>query len=244
MKTFTLSGHRFWIAAVLLFAATFAGTCPADNIAVEEKTTWGNSPGLTAPKLDSKGRAGHWWWPKPSGRKESETHKKGNGGRVFAPWAPAKETVSVEPTPPYPEQPPPREPERHLILNNVLFPSDSADLTIWGKADLERTATELAWYFEYNPRDKIICIGHADDIGSESYNMELGLRRAKAVVDYLVTHGIGDSFLQIQSVGESKPLVPNDTPQNRALNRCVEYEIVLAPEFRRFQPRTDTNSHE
>ncbi len=223
MKTITQLGQHSWIAALLLFATTFAGSCPADSIAANEKTTWGNTPGLTAPKPDSKGRAGHWWWPKPL----EHDKKGGNGGRVFAPWTPVEETISVEPTPPYPEEPSPLEPERRLILNNVLFPSDSAELTKWAKAELERTVAELTWWFERYRNDKIICIGHTDDIGRDSYNMDLGLRRAKAVADYLISQGIGADFVQAKSVGEPESIVPNDTPTNRALNRCVEFWIEI-----------------
>lgn len=236
MKTITLCGHHFWIAATLLFTTTFAGTCPADSIAVDEKTTWGNSPCLTAPKPDSKGRAGHWWWPKPSGRWGSWTSKKGNGGRIFAPWTRAEETDSAEPAPPYPEQPPPREPEWHLRLDLVLFPTDSAALSTPAEALLKRTATDLLRWLAQYPRDTIVCVGHTDDIGGGSYNMDLGLRRAKAVADYLITQGIDAASLQVESEGESDPQVPNDTIWNRALNRRVAYRIVLPPEERRFQP--------
>ena len=155
--------------------------------------------------------------------------KGGNGGRVFAPWTPVEKTISVEPTPPYPEQPPPREPERRLILNNVLFPSDSADLTKWGRAEVNRTVNELKqWrWFEHHRNDKIICIGHTDAIGSDSYNMKLGLLRAQTVAEYMISQGIGADFVQAKSVGESESIVPNDTPTNRALNRCVEFWIEI-----------------
>lgn len=209
MQIFTLRGQHLWIAAVLLFATTLAGTCTADIIVMDEKTTWGNSPGLTAPKPDSKGRAGHWWWPKPSGREESGTSKKGNGGRIFAVWTPVEETVSVEPTPPYPAQP--REPEWHLRLDLVLFPTDSATLSTPAEALLKQTATDLKRWLVQNPRDTIVCVGHTDDIGSESYNMELGLRRAKVVADYMIDQGVDAGALQLESAGESDPQVPNDT---------------------------------
>ena len=244
MRVLILRDNHLRFLAVLFIVIALAGSCSADSMVADGRPTWGNSSDHTEPKPDSKGRAGHWWWPQPLDSGKPETATKRNGGRVFAPWRQPEETISVEPTPPCPEQPPPREPDRHLVLNNVLFPSDSADLTIWAKADLELTASELAWYFEYSPRDKIMCIGHTDDIGTESYNVALGLRRAKAVVDYLIAQGVDAGSLQMESVGESEPQVPNDTPQNRALNRCVEYRVVRPPEHRRFQPPPSAISYE
>ena len=55
--------------------------------------------------------------------------------------------------------------------------------------------------------------------------MALSGRRAKAVMDYFIKSGISRDRLSFKAFGETKPKVDNDTPENRALNRRVEFEI-------------------
>src|SRR5262249_11662221 len=51
--------------------------------------------------------------------------------------------------------------------------------------------------------------GHCDWIGSDAYNMKLGMRRAEAVKAYLVTKGIDAGRLSTKSFGKRKPIAPN-----------------------------------
>jgi outer membrane protein OmpA-like peptidoglycan-associated protein len=74
-----------------------------------------------------------------------------------------------------------------------------------------------------NPKIKIEIQGHTDDRGSADYNKKLSDRRAAAVLKYLVSHGIDPSRLTSHGYGKEKPIVPNDTDQNRALNRRVQF---------------------
>jgi OmpA-OmpF porin, OOP family len=72
-------------------------------------------------------------------------------------------------------------------------------------------------------RDLDITIeGHTDNFGSATYNQILSRKRAKAVLDYLVKHGIGRSRLSAIGYGASRPLVPNTSRANRAINRRVQ----------------------
>lgn len=65
--------------------------------------------------------------------------------------------------------------------------------------------------------------GHTDSVGTEEYNMRLSLRRAAAVKNYLATKfKIAPELLIPKGFGESMSLAPNDTPENRQLNRRVE----------------------
>jgi OOP family OmpA-OmpF porin len=68
--------------------------------------------------------------------------------------------------------------------------------------------------------------GHTDAKGSNEYNLWLSERRAKAVYDKLVDKGISQKLMIYKGYGEDKPLVSNDTEENRALNRRVEGNIV------------------
>ena len=74
-----------------------------------------------------------------------------------------------------------------------------------------------------NPKIKIEIQGHTDDRGSDFFNKKLSQQRADSVRSYLINHGIDSSRLVAKGYGEEKPLVPNDTARNRALNRRVQF---------------------
>lgn len=64
-------------------------------------------------------------------------------------------------------------------------------------------------------------VGHADEIGTNEINYEVGLDRAKSVQAYLATLGYGKSKVTIESKGKTMPIAPNDD-ESRAKNRRVE----------------------
>ncbi len=70
---------------------------------------------------------------------------------------------------------------------------------------------------------KLVIAGHTDDTGSENYNWNLSRRRAQAIEDYLVGHGIGAERLVVKAYGESQPVASNDTENGRIRNRRVEF---------------------
>ncbi|HEX2732744.1 MAG TPA: OmpA family protein [Polyangiaceae bacterium] len=74
-----------------------------------------------------------------------------------------------------------------------------------------------------NPKIKIEVQGHTDNVGSASYNHDLSNRRAQAVKMYLAAHGVEPGRLTSQGYGFDRPLVPNDSADNRALNRRVQF---------------------
>jgi outer membrane protein OmpA-like peptidoglycan-associated protein len=74
-----------------------------------------------------------------------------------------------------------------------------------------------------NQAIKIEVQGHTDNKGSAAYNKNLSDRRAKAVMKYLLEHGIELSRLTSHGYGFERPLVDNSTEQNRALNRRVQF---------------------
>lgn len=70
--------------------------------------------------------------------------------------------------------------------------------------------------------DTIILEGHCDRMGSEEYNLALGERRAHAVKEALVSHGIDAARLETRSFGKNAQPVPNaNTPEEDAQNRVV-----------------------
>ena len=68
--------------------------------------------------------------------------------------------------------------------------------------------------------------GHTDNVGKADANKILSQNRAKACVDYMISKGIASDRLVPKGYGQTKPLVPNDTPENRFKNRRVEAKII------------------
>jgi outer membrane protein OmpA-like peptidoglycan-associated protein len=67
--------------------------------------------------------------------------------------------------------------------------------------------------------------GHTCDLGTDRVNMRIGLKRADSAKDYLVKKGIAPSRIQTFSEGESRPLFPNDSEENRRKNRRLEIKL-------------------
>lgn len=71
------------------------------------------------------------------------------------------------------------------------------------------------------PDNMIIVTGHTDNVGSDEYNMHLGLQRANAFRDALVEHGIDPERIICETKGKTRPIASNDTEEGRAKNRRV-----------------------
>ena len=69
--------------------------------------------------------------------------------------------------------------------------------------------------------------GHCDARGTDEYNYALGLKRAKAAKDAIVTQGINSSAITIVSMGESSPACTTDYSEACfAKNRRVEFKVI------------------
>ena len=68
--------------------------------------------------------------------------------------------------------------------------------------------------------------GHADARGPESYNKKLSADRARAVLEYMVKHGVAESRLSSQGFGSSRPLVEKNSEHAWFLNRRVEFKVT------------------
>ncbi len=108
-----------------------------------------------------------------------------------------------------------------VILSNVNFESNSADLSDSSLPELEKLKNILL----SKPFIKISILGHTDDMGDENYNLALSKKRAKAVKDWLIANGISSERLTDKGYGFSDPLTDNLTEENRQLNRRVEIVI-------------------
>lgn len=112
--------------------------------------------------------------------------------------------------------------EKGFGVSLVLFDYDKSALRTDSKAILDRLFKEL----EEKPAIKVLLLGHTDDIGSENYNQKLSQERAKTAAKYLIQKGINKSRIDTKGMGETAPLVPNDTKEGRARNRRIEMQFT------------------
>jgi outer membrane protein OmpA-like peptidoglycan-associated protein len=109
-----------------------------------------------------------------------------------------------------------------IKLNNINFEFNSADLIESSYEELNR----LIQLMKDNPDIKVEILAHTDDLGTDEYNIKLSDKRAHSVLQYLVYKGIPEERLISNGYGETIPLVPNTSDENRALNRRVEMKII------------------
>lgn len=107
-------------------------------------------------------------------------------------------------------------------LNNVFFDFDKWDLRPESFVELDRVVKLLS----ENPAIEIEMSAHTDSYGSDDYNFKLSDNRARSVMEYILSKGIAPNRIKSQGYGETKPVAPNDTPENRQLNRRVEFTIL------------------
>ena len=124
-----------------------------------------------------------------------------------------------------------RETPRGVVVTfrYILFAFDSAQLGPVARREVERFA--LVLNHSRVLRRSVTVEGHADSIGSDAYNTELSRRRATAVAEELIAHGVRRDRVAVEAYGERRPVAPNthsdgtDNPAGRARNRRVEAVI-------------------
>lgn len=109
-----------------------------------------------------------------------------------------------------------------LLLSDVRFALDSAELTPEAKASLDGVAQTLG----AAKGTTVEVGGHTDDTGGAEYNLELSQKRANAVRDYLVSKGVDGASLTAVGYGNTRPLVSNVEVAGREMNRRVELKIT------------------
>jgi outer membrane protein OmpA-like peptidoglycan-associated protein len=114
--------------------------------------------------------------------------------------------------------------ERGIVITfgDVLFATDSANLTPQGMAVAQRLADVL----RDNPDRTVLAEGFTDSTGSDAYNLQLSQRRAEAVRMALSRMGVDRSRIETRGYGEAYPVASNATAADRQQNRRVE--IVLS----------------
>ena len=108
-----------------------------------------------------------------------------------------------------------------LVIPHVAFRFDSAELTELGKGEIYLAAQRL----KEKSNMTIAIEGHTDDVGSNEYNEKLGMRRAETVMRELASLGVDPARMSAASLGETQPLIGQDTGWARAVNRRVEFQV-------------------
>jgi outer membrane protein OmpA-like peptidoglycan-associated protein len=89
---------------------------------------------------------------------------------------------------------------------------------------------EVVKVIKENPQiKKILVEGHASSDGDKAHNLKLSDDRAKAVMTYLVDHGVPKDHLSSKGFGSTDPVADNNTEDGREKNRRVEFTIVDPP---------------
>ncbi len=112
-----------------------------------------------------------------------------------------------------------------LSFENVYF--DVASFII--RPDAEQILNRVAQMLISNPGVSVMITGNTDSDGSPEYNQELAGNRAEAVRAYLISRGVSEQSLSTVGYGEERPVAPNSSDENKALNRRSEFTILAAP---------------
>jgi OmpA-OmpF porin, OOP family len=137
--------------------------------------------------------------------------------------APPPPAPTPAPAPPPPPAPAPARPRELFTLKAVLFEFDKSTLTRGAKDTLQVAVDYLTSHSDVHVEIQ----GHTDSVGTDAYNMALGMRRAESVKAYLGTKGISADRVSTRSFGKTQPVADNskpngkDNPAGRALNRRV-----------------------
>lgn len=115
------------------------------------------------------------------------------------------------------------------VDEGVNFAVDSSSLNDSATREIDRFLSDLS----NDSYSDIVIAGHTDSTGSETYNYELGKRRAESVAKYFILQkGIDPTKIDIVSYGESSPIDDNFSSEGRSRNRRVEilvYEKTITP---------------
>ncbi len=111
---------------------------------------------------------------------------------------------------------------KKTILKNIFFDYDSYEIKKTSFVELEN----LYNFLKNNETVKIEISGHTDNIGNENHNLELSVKRAKAVYEYLTVKGISSERIRFEGYGSKQPIDSNENEKGRQNNRRTEFKIL------------------
>jgi OOP family OmpA-OmpF porin len=110
-----------------------------------------------------------------------------------------------------------------LKVDHMNFTFNGTELADKDKGELD----QVAGFMKDHPKSYAVIAGYTDDAGTKDYNEGLSKKRAEMVSGYLKGKGIESSRIVVFWYGLTNPIVPNDSPENRAKNRRVEINVGL-----------------
>ncbi len=113
--------------------------------------------------------------------------------------------------------------ELKVNVSDIQFKTGSAELLPQSRQLLKKFAAILKQF----PEDNIRISGHTDNVGDDSYNMQLSRARAKAVAEALALYGVARESIGASGFGEERPIASNETAEGKAANRRVELDITV-----------------
>ncbi len=143
---------------------------------------------------------------------------------IFPDFHPAEETTSAEVIPDTLAEPP-ETPPLPVVPDDLSLYFDFDKTLVLNTADLNNWLPACLEYLGADAGSCLELVGHTCDIGTVSYNMDLGMSRAEAVQSYLLKNGFSTSCIKVSSKGEAEPKAANTSTENRKLNRRVEVHI-------------------
>jgi outer membrane protein OmpA-like peptidoglycan-associated protein len=105
-----------------------------------------------------------------------------------------------------------------IIANNIFFDYNDFNLKRESYPELDRLISFMNKY----PEVEIEVHGHTDNIGSSKFNMDLSMKRAKQVKEYLISNGCNPEKIMTKGHGFENPVADNDSDEGREKNRRVE----------------------
>ena len=111
---------------------------------------------------------------------------------------------------------------RNTLREVIHFDFDEADLRDDARAALDAKLPILL----ANTAVTLRISGHADERGSDEYNLALGQRRASAAKRYLTERGVAESRIETVSYGEEQPVATGNDEAAYAANRRAEFEVT------------------
>jgi outer membrane protein OmpA-like peptidoglycan-associated protein len=110
------------------------------------------------------------------------------------------------------------------IFAASMFAFDSAELNEEGKAAIDAYRKKLGP--ELTDAFMVVIVGHTDTSGDFDHNMELSLRRAESVAEYLVAAGVDAAKIRTIGRGPEEPIASNETREGRMQNRRVDATVI------------------
>ncbi len=187
----------------------------AEDEELAKKFAWWPTDAKPGPVKDTE-RSGYWWWPQTPGK----ARPWGNQGYIYV----RKIIFDYKTT--EGEMKPSLIVKRVLKNVKIYFDYDKSVLRDDGIDALSKALYTL----EHNPKADILITGNCDVRGSEKYNEKLGERRALAVRDYVLQHGLSADRVKILSRGKLDAMAPTNDIVGMQKDRNAQFMVAEVEE--------------